>query len=179
MLTGLRDPWLGQNTHVRFLGKAAVILVVTCTSAVGQQAPPALPPGTGKPPQSLAMGASKSRMTFFVTSRGLGTGADLNLEKADAHCQTLATAEGAGDHTWRAYLGAPARNGKVAVTAIDRIGKGPWYNAEAELVAANREEVRAGARLRSKDVALTERGDTVDNLSTIKQAGQFYCFAID
>jgi len=132
------------------------------------------------PPKSLAMGASKSRMTFFVTSKGLGTGADLtDLEKADAHCQALAKAEGAGDHTWRAYLGAPARGGRAAVAAIDRIGNGPWYNAEAELVATNRGDVRAGTKLRSKDLALTERGDPVENLATLKQAGRFFCFGID
>jgi hypothetical protein len=101
------------------------------------------------------MGASKSRMTLFVASKGLGRDEDLaDLEKADAHCQALAAAEGAGDHTWRAYLGAPARKGRPAINAIDRIGKGPWYNAEAELVAADREEVRAGAKRLSKDTAL-------------------------
>src|SRR5713101_2954400 len=44
-------------------------------------------------------------MTFFVTSVGLGKGADLGgLAGADAHCQTLATAGGVGNHTWHAYL---------------------------------------------------------------------------
>jgi hypothetical protein len=117
------------------------------------------------------MGAAKSRMTFFVTSKGLGAAADLtDVARADAHCQALAKAESAGDHTWRAYLGA---------RALDRIGKGPWYNAEAELVAANRDEVRAGGKLRSKDFALTERGDTVDGLDKMRQSGKFFCFGID
>jgi hypothetical protein len=119
-------------------------------------------------------------MTFFVTSKGLGKDADLtNLTRADALCQTLARAEGAGDHTFRAYLGAPARKGRPAVDAIDRIGSGPWYNAEAELVAADREEVRAGAKRLSRETALTERGDPVDDLPGLKLAGRFYCFAID
>jgi hypothetical protein len=44
-------------------------------------------------------------MTFFVTSIGLGKGADLGgLDGADLHCQSLAKAVGAGNHTWRAYL---------------------------------------------------------------------------
>ena len=44
-------------------------------------------------------------MTFFVTSVGLGKGGDLGgLAGADAHCQALATAVGAGNHTWHAYL---------------------------------------------------------------------------
>ena len=42
-------------------------------------------------------------MTFFVTSVGLGKGADLSgLTGADAHCQALATAVGAGNHAWHA-----------------------------------------------------------------------------
>jgi len=161
-------------------GILLLLLFAPGGSAAGQ--PPATTPPSGgrNPPRSLAMGASKSRMTFFVTSKGLGTGADLtDLEKADAHCQALAKAEGAGDHTWRAYLGAPARGGRAAVNAIDRIGNGPWYNAEAELVAANREGVRAATKLRSKDTALTERGDPVENLSALRKLGQFYCFATD
>jgi hypothetical protein len=156
---------------------ALATLFAVCAHPVAQQQPAT---GTTKPPQSLAMGASKSRMTFFVTSKGLGNGADLtDLAKADAHCQALAKAEGAGDHTWRAYLSAPARGGKPPANALDRIGAGPWYNAEAELVAANREEVRTGAKRLSKDTALTERGDPVENLTALKQAGRFYCFAID
>ena len=166
--------------EMRFPAGLVGLLLATWAPAAGQQAPPAPPPGSKNPPQSLAMGASKSRMTFFVTSRGLGKGADLSdVEKADAHCQALAKAEGAGDHTWRAYLSAPARAGRAAVNAIDRIGNGPWYNAEAELVAATRDEVRAGMKLHSKNLALTERGDPVDNLATLKPVGQFYCFAID
>jgi len=156
------------------------MLLAVGRGAFGQQSTPAPAPASKNPPQSLAMGASKSRMTFFVTSKGLGKDADLtNLTRADALCQTLARAEGAGDHTFRAYLGAPARKGRPAVDAIDRIGSGPWYNAEAELVAADREEVRAGAKRLSRETALTERGDPVDDLPGLKLAGRFYCFAID
>jgi len=43
-------------------------------------------------------------MTFFVTNVA-GKAPDLSgLTGADAHCQTLATAVGAGNHTWHAYL---------------------------------------------------------------------------
>jgi hypothetical protein len=70
-----------------------------------------------------------SQMTFFVTSVGLGKGGDLGgLAGADAHCLRLATAVGAGDRTWRAYLSTQARPGQPAVNARDRIGTGPWYN---------------------------------------------------
>ena len=68
-------------------------------------------------------------MTFFVTSVGLGKGGDLGgLAGADAHCQALAAAVGAGGHTWHAYLSTQARPGQPAVNARDRIGTGPWFN---------------------------------------------------
>ena len=45
-------------------------------------------------------------MNFFVTSETMGDGGNLGgLAGADAHCQTLATAVGAGNRTWhRAFL---------------------------------------------------------------------------
>ncbi len=72
-------------------------------------------------------------MTFFVTSVGAGKGADLGgLAGADKHCQTLATAVGAGGKTWRAYLSTQGAN---AVNARDRIGKGPWHGSKGGLIA--------------------------------------------
>src|SRR5687768_10260535 len=69
-----------------------------------------------------------SAMTFFVTSAGPGNGANLGgLAGADAHCQKLAAAVGAGNRTWRAYLSANPAN-QAAVNARDRIGRGPWVN---------------------------------------------------
>ncbi|MEE3198069.1 MAG: hypothetical protein VX225_06465, partial [Pseudomonadota bacterium] len=42
-------------------------------------------------------------MTFFVTSEPVGDGGNLGgLAGADAHCQALASAVGAGERTWRA-----------------------------------------------------------------------------
>ena len=39
-------------------------------------------------------------MSFFITSVGMGNGADLGgLEGADAHCQKLASEVGAGNRT--------------------------------------------------------------------------------
>jgi hypothetical protein len=59
-------------------------------------------------------------MGFFITSVGIGDGANLGgLDGADAHCQTLAAAAGAGDRTWRAYL---STQGPGAVNARGRIG---------------------------------------------------------
>src|SRR5450432_1537017 len=72
--------------------------------------------------------AQSTTMTFFVTSVGSGKGGDLGgLAGADAHCQTLAAAAGAGSKTWHAYL---STQGAGAVNARDRIGAGPWMNAK-------------------------------------------------
>jgi len=74
-------------------------------------------------------------MGFFVTSVGLGDGANLGgLAGADAHCQQLAEAAGAGERDWAAYL---STQGTDAVNARDRIGSGPWYNAKGVMIAAD------------------------------------------
>jgi hypothetical protein len=104
-------------------------------------------------------------MTFFVTSVGLGKGADLGgLEGADAHCQALARAAGAGDRTWRAYLSTQATGGLTdpkAVHARDRIGTGPWHNAKGVLIARNVEELHSPRNNVTKETALDERGNPV------------------
>lgn len=97
-------------------------------------------------------------MTFFVTSVGMGKGADLGgLAGADAHCQKLATAAGAGGHTWRAYLSTSAREGQPATNARDRIGKGPWHNAKGALIANDVAQLH-GDNLLTKETGLDERG---------------------
>jgi hypothetical protein len=106
--------------------------------------------------------AQQSDMTFFVTSAGPGNGADLGgLEGADQHCQQLAEAAGAGDRTWRAYLSTQATNGEPAVDARDRIGEGPWQNAEGVVVAQSVDELH-GANNLDKQTALDERGELVN-----------------
>jgi hypothetical protein len=75
-------------------------------------------------------------MSFFITSVGSGNGAALGgLEGADKHCSTLAEAAGVRGKTWHAYLSQQALDGKSAVNARDRIGKGPWKNAKGVVVA--------------------------------------------
>jgi uncharacterized protein DUF1554 len=78
-------------------------------------------------------------MTFFVTSARSTTGNLGGLSGADALCQQLATAAGAGGHQWRAYLSADhdPDNGGKPVDARSRIGIGPWRNANGVLVARN------------------------------------------
>jgi len=63
-------------------------------------------------------------MTFFVTSVGMGKGADLGgLAGADAHCQVLAAAVGAGNNTWHAYLSTQARGNQPAMNAATASGR--------------------------------------------------------
>src|ERR1700730_16783606 len=77
--------------------------------------------------------------SFFVTSTGIGNGANLGgLAGADNHCQALAQAAGfnaSGVKTWHAYLSTQAADGKPAINARDRIGKGPWQNAKGVVIA--------------------------------------------
>src|SRR5258707_479394 len=101
-------------------------------------------------------------MTFFVTSVGMGDGANLGgLAGADGHCQKLAAAAGAGDRTWRAYLSTSAADGKPAVNARERIGKGPWQNSKGVVVAKDVAELH-GANNLTKQTALSENGDVLN-----------------
>ncbi len=116
---------------------------------------------------ACATGPSTGPMTFFVTSAGKGDGANLGgLAGADAHCQALATAAGAGSRTWRAYLSATGQlgsEGKPAVPGIDarsRIGSGPWHNAKGELIARDVDDLHRSPNL-TKQTALDERGQTI------------------
>ncbi len=111
-------------------------------------------------------------MTFFITSVGLGDGANLGgLAGADAHCQKLADAVGAGDKTWRAYLSTQAADGKPAVNARDRIGAGPWHNQKGTMIARDLahlhgdtlEAARLG-NLITKNNGLTEKGELVNGV---------------
>jgi hypothetical protein len=107
-------------------------------------------------------GSAQSPMTFFITSTGSGKGADLGgLAGADAHCQRLAAAAGAGGRTWRAYLSTSAAGGQPAVNARDRIGKGPWQNAKGVVVASNVGELHGKNNL-TKETALNEKGQMVN-----------------
>jgi hypothetical protein len=122
---------------------AAMALVAS--AAHGQQPPPQAP-----------------NMTFFVTSAGLGKGADLGgLEGADRQCQALAQNAGAGGKTWRAYLSTQAVGGATAVNARDRIGAGPWQNFKGEAIAKSVDDLHSDQNKVSMEIALTERGTIV------------------
>ena len=106
--------------------------------------------------------AQNQPMSFFITSVGPGDGANLGgLKGADAHCQKLAAAAGAGSRTWRAYLSTSAAAGAAAGNAKDRIGPGPWHNAKGVLIAQNVAELHGENKL-TKETQLTEKGEVVN-----------------
>src|SRR5215510_7733709 len=105
----------------------------------------------------------KPGMSFFVTSQGPGSGASLGgVAGADAYCQRLATAVGAGSGNWRAYLSVSAADGKPAVNARDRIGKGPWYNAKGVKIADDVANLHMESVNINKETALDEKGNRVN-----------------
>jgi hypothetical protein len=100
---------------------------------------------------------------FFITSAGPGDGANLGgLAGADRHCQQLASAAGAGNRTWRAYLSTQAVGGAQAVNARDRIGNGPWHNVKGEIIAQNIDDLHSANNKINKQTALDEKGQTVN-----------------
>ena len=104
--------------------------------------------------------AQSADTCFFVTSVSIGNGGNLGgLAGADNYCQTLAQAAGAGAKTWRAYLSTQDADGKPAVSARDRIGKGPWQNSKGVVIAKDVAELHSAANNLTKQTALTERGE--------------------
>ena len=138
---------------------ALIFSVVLGTYFVQAQQPPPAP-------------AQQQPMSFFVTSVGLGNGANLGgLAGADRHCQTLAAAAGAGAKTWHAYLSTSASGGQAAVNARDRIGSGPWYSAKGGRIAQNVgdlhgdtiDQARLGNNI-NKTTALSEKGEPINGV---------------
>lgn len=113
--------------------------------------------------------AADNSMSFFLTSTGGGDGANYGgLKGADAHCQTLANAAGAGNKTWRAYLSTSGKidfknrsNNVPAVHARDRIGDGPWHNAKGIMIAMDLESLHSNNNI-NKTTALNEKGGLVN-----------------
>jgi len=99
-------------------------------------------------------------MSFFITSAGPGDGANLGgIDGADAHCQELADAAGAGEKTWKAYLSVSGTN---IINARDRIGSGPWYNAKGVAIAQNLEDLHSENAKTGKGGSLNEKGGEVN-----------------
>jgi hypothetical protein len=107
--------------------------------------------------------SQNSNTSFFITSAGSGNGANLGgLAGADAICQKLAAAAGAGGKTWRAYLSTSAVGNQPAINARDRIGRGPWQNAKGVVVAQNVDDLHSDNNKLGKENSLTERGGPVN-----------------
>jgi hypothetical protein len=130
------------------------IKALVCTAAVlglASQVQAAQPDPNAPPPP----------MGFFITSVGLGKGGDLGgLVGADAHCQALASAVGAGDRTWRAYL---STQGPDAVNARDRIGNGPWANSKGVMMATNLDSLHYDNSNFNFEHILDENGNQFDS----------------
>src|SRR4249919_83519 len=101
-------------------------------------------------------------MSFFVTSVGPGKGGNLGgLQGADAHCQQLAAAAGAGNKTWRAYLSTAtnAANPSQTVNARDRIGNGPWKNAKGAVIATSVDDLHSDNNKIGRATVMDEKGN--------------------
>jgi len=104
-----------------------------------------------------ALAQDVANMSFFVTSTGLGDGANLGgLAGADSHCQQLAEAAGSTGKSWAAYLSAEG------VNARDRIGTGPWQNVMGDVIATDVATLHSDANNITKQTALTETGAVVN-----------------
>ena len=153
---------------------ASIFILAACLLLAQQNLPAAQfnTQGVTPPPGS---NPTPARMTFFVTSVGMGKGGDLGgLAGADAHCQALATAVGAGSHTWHAYLSTQARPGQPAVNARDRIGTGPWFNwSFAQLGAPQNAVISANlGELHGDTLVQAQRGSNLFKQSARNEHGQ-------
>jgi len=148
---------------LRWILAALTVAVIPGSFLLLAQQPPAAGQGRGAAPPPPPM-------SFFITSVGKGDGANYGgLAGADAYCQQLATAAGRGAPvTWHAYL---STQGAGAVNARDRIGAGPWYNANGAVIAMNVgqlhgdtiEQARIGNAL-GKQFSLTEKKERVNGV---------------
>ena len=114
---------------------------------------------------ALAQQETDNPMSFFVTSE-TNSGDLGGLAGADATCQRLAGAAGAGNRTWRAYLSTHGTPTEAAVNARDRIGTGPWYNASGVMIAASvadlHGDIERDRNLIYRETALTEQAELVN-----------------
>jgi hypothetical protein len=146
------------KTPLKTITLTLAALLITATPVIAQDAPmvPQIPP---RPPAGP--------MSFFVTSVGLGNGANLGgLAGADAHCQTLAQVVDVGDKTWRAFLSTQATANAPAINARDRIGQGPWYNANGVRIAANL------GQLFGDTLLLARKGNFINIRTAVTETGE-------
>jgi hypothetical protein len=107
-----------------------------------------------------SMMAQDADMSFFLTGKGPGEGANLGgLEGADAHCTALAEAAGVTGKTWRAYL---STTGSGGVNAKDRIGTGPWHSANGVQVASSVSDLHSDNNKLSKENSISAEGKQIN-----------------
>jgi hypothetical protein len=131
--------------------RALLLLVVFTGTGCGDDESPTAPST-----------AASSSMGFFVTSVTSATGNLTGLAGADVTCQRLAAAVGQSARLWRAYLSVerdPA-NGNRPTHARDRIGAGPWLNANGVVVANSLAELHS--RTGDASVFVDERGQRIN-----------------
>ena len=106
--------------------------------------------------------SSNASLSFFVSSATSVTGNLGGIAGADATCQRLAAAVGQGAKTWRAYLSVERdpTNNNLTTHARNRIGSGPWHNANLALVANNVAELHA--RTGDATLFVDERGQRIN-----------------
>jgi hypothetical protein len=105
-----------------------------------------------------------ANMSFFVTSSNPKGGNLGGLAGADAVCQSLAQAAGAGGKTWHAYLSTST------VDAKTRIGNGPWFNFKGEKIADNVADLHTADKNKiSASTSITEKGTTPNYLAVNAQ----------
>lgn len=139
---------------VNILVIAGLFLTAACSEDVeeGPQGPTIIQPMV-EFPGTLENWCSTpfENFSFFVTSitamwdlsgsdrevmLGSGFGGDFKgLEGADSICQHIAIATGHGKKRWRAFLSVVDGGDGNPIHAIDRIGSGPWYDANNRLIA--------------------------------------------
>jgi hypothetical protein len=157
------------HTATRICGALAALAFAAHAHAQSASSAPAAPAAAPNAASGARSTDPNKPLSFFVTSEGVGKGGDLGgLEGADAHCQKLAASVGADGKTWHAYLSTQATDGKPAVNARDRIGKGPWYNTRGAAIAKsvddlhgdNLEAARLGNNL-SRNTVFNEKNEPV------------------
>lgn len=98
-------------------------------------------------------------MSFFVSSTAGPEGGNFGgLAGADEFCTGLAEAAGSTGQTWKALLSTDTEDAK------DRIGTGPWYNADSVMLAATVDDLLADG------VAIGPTGDDFDAATDPKRA---------
>ena len=120
---------------------------------------------------ATAQAQSAKEMTVFLTSVGPGNGGNLGgIAGADAHCVKLAKAAGSPRTNWHAYLsvkpnvdrssGRPVMS--TGINARDRIGKGPWKNAQGVVIAKSVADLHSSSNKLTIKTALSEQGQPIN-----------------